>query len=71
MTNLIKYQCGGSVSGGNIGNYTRIRIQHVLELIRIQQNSIVDPDPHGSGTFAWIRNQQNMKDQINKNVISL
>ena len=48
--------------------------------------SVVDPDPHGSGTFAWIRNfcldpdpellfriqiQLNMKEQINKNVISL
>ena len=32
-------------------------------------SSVVDPDPHGSGFFAWT--QQNMKEQINKNVISL
>ena len=23
--------------------------------------SVVDPDPHGSGTFAWIRNLENSK----------
>ena len=35
--------------------------------------SVLDPDPHGSETFAWIwiRIQLNMKEQINKNVISL
>ena len=33
--------------------------------------SVVDPDPNGSETFDWIRIQQNMKEQINKNVISL
>ena len=25
------------------------------ENVRKEKNSVVDPDPHGSGTFAWIR----------------
>ena len=33
-------------------------------------SSVADPDPHGSETFACIRIQQKMKEQINKNVIS-
>ena len=32
--------------------------------------SVVDPDPHGSGTFAWIRIQQKVKEHINKTVNS-
>ena len=42
-----------------------------LELVDIA--SVVDPDLHGSGTFAWIRIwiQLKMKEQISKNVISL
>ena len=31
-------------------------------------SSVADPD--GSGTFAWIRIQQNKKEEINKNGIS-
>ena len=35
-------------------------------------SSVVDPDsdPHGSGTFAWIRIQQKVKEHINKTVNS-
>ena len=33
-------------------------------------SSIADPDPHGSGTFAWIQIQQKVKEQINKTVNS-
>ena len=32
--------------------------------------SVVDPDPHGSGTFAWIRIQQKVKEHIHKTVNS-
>ena len=38
--------------------------------IRSSFTSVVDldPDPHGSGTFAWIRIQQKVKEHINKTV---
>ena len=30
--------------------------EHSCDIIYIFKFSVVDPDPHGSGTFAWIRN---------------
>ena len=44
-----------------------------LQVAKSLGASVVDPDPHGSGTLAWIRIriQVNMKEQISKNVISL
>ena len=34
----------------------------------VVSSSVADPDPHGSGSFVWIRIriQQNVKEQINK-----
>ena len=51
-------QCFGSRFG------IRIRIQGLKKRLKMLNNhkiillfsSVVDPDPHGSGTFAWIRN---------------
>ena len=36
----------------------------------VNKTSVADPDPHGSGTFAWIRIQQKVKEHINKTVNS-
>ena len=33
-------------------------------------SSVVDPDPHGSRTFAWIRIQLKVKEYINKTINS-
>ena len=54
--------------------------RHILEWMARNTTSVVDKDPHGSGTFFLdpdpellfrIRIQQYLKEQINKDVISL
>ena len=50
------------------GPLTRVRKVSNPNAAPCVTGSVVDPDPHGSGTFAWI--QQKVKEHINKTVNS-
>ena len=46
------------------------QVPNLTTFLKTLRTSVVDPDPHGSGTFAWIRIQQKVKEHINKTVNS-
>ena len=55
----------------------RINLHRERTTLTIIASSVADPDPYGSGTFAWIRNyssgsgsRKKIKEQINKKCIS-